>query len=160
MPGRQNYSSGNYYVGPDRNCRLLWWNKNYTFSDTHIPCLKTHLYGIQTASISPPFMMLPFGWQWCRVSLKTWQVCHWPVRSGIQLCQWQNPNSPWSWPYGIFYHSDNVSTLYLLPQQWSGILEGADRGVWGCTIMDHVASMCNNSLDGAAGVAIGEGMVW
>jgi len=38
MPGRQNYSSGNYYVGPDRNCRFLRWNKNYTFLDTHVPC--------------------------------------------------------------------------------------------------------------------------
>jgi len=28
MPGRQNYSSGNYYVGPDRTCRFLHRNKN------------------------------------------------------------------------------------------------------------------------------------
>jgi len=27
MPGRQNYSSGNYYIGPERNCRFLRRNK-------------------------------------------------------------------------------------------------------------------------------------
>jgi len=57
MPGRQNYSSRNYYVGPDRNCGFLRGNKNYTFLDTHVPCLKTHLYGIWTASIFPLFTM-------------------------------------------------------------------------------------------------------
>jgi len=27
IPGRQNYSSGNYYVDPERSCRFLRRNK-------------------------------------------------------------------------------------------------------------------------------------
>jgi len=62
-------------------------------------------------------------------------------------------------PDSIFDELDNVAAAYLLPWEGSGLPEGADEGIWGCAVTDHVASPCHNSLYGTAWVVGGDGMV-